>query len=165
MIKGNVNPDNEFGRVSVQNCRIKLRHTLDRPNEGIGYRWIRNRSSRSISFLKEGSCNNHNFPLPPQSSPPPITFNVIIEGTENRVQKRWRFSIFHEIVFSLLSSRRFRVMSSFDSDRSFSKRVERARKKKKIYSIGEWKMGRKSSGTFGFLIWRPGRFLLRRKSF
>lgn len=41
MIKGNVNPDNEFGRVSVQNRRIKLPCTLDRANEGIGYRWIR----------------------------------------------------------------------------------------------------------------------------
>lgn len=29
MIKGNVNPDNEFGRVSVQNRRIKLPYTLD----------------------------------------------------------------------------------------------------------------------------------------
>lgn len=101
MITGNVNPDNEFGRVSVQNCRIKVLYTLDGswPNKESliagftrSYSWNVVRfdplSSREKAVTITIFCYHRNL-LPP-------SFNVMsssrVKGTKE-FQRR-RFSIF-----------------------------------------------------------------------
>lgn len=115
----------------------------------------------SFYFASRGTRNNHNFPLPPQSSPSIVQRNVIIEGTESRVQKRWRFSIFHHQIVSSLpfSSRVFvRKGRAIPIDHFPNESREVGKEKKDLFDLGNRKQVASPSGTFDFLSGRDDPF-------